>query len=54
MRSAGLLMKSGWDVLDWPYIRRLRQLPNTSVGVMVSSIVHCVMMQELAEHCSYK
>lgn len=31
----GLLLKSGWDVLDWPYIRRLPQLPNSSVGVMV-------------------
>jgi sulfate permease, SulP family len=38
--SAGLLMKSGWDVLDWPYLRRLHQLPNTSVAVMVSSAAH--------------
>jgi MFS superfamily sulfate permease-like transporter len=39
-------MKCGWDVLDWPYIRRLHQLPNTSVIVMVRNAIHCALLSE--------
>lgn len=31
----GLLLKSGWEVLDLPYLARARQLPAESVFVMV-------------------
>lgn len=33
----GLLMKSGWDVLDLPYLARFRQLPKESIFVMVGA-----------------
>lgn len=33
----GLLMKSGWDVLDLPYLARVKQLPKESIFVMVGA-----------------
>lgn len=40
---AGLLLKSGWEVLDLPYLARARQLPIESVFVMVRVTLHSTL-----------
>ncbi|ABC22706.1 SulP family inorganic anion transporter [Rhodospirillum rubrum] len=36
---AGILLKVGWDIIDWPYLRRLRQAPRDGVVTMVVVLV---------------
>ena len=31
---AGILMKVGWDIIDWSYLRRIRHAPRDKVAVM--------------------
>ena len=33
---AGVLLKSGWDIIDWKYILRARALSKSSVLIMVN------------------
>jgi SulP family sulfate permease len=35
---AAILMKVGWDIVDWGYLRRVRQLPLEKVVVMVVTL----------------
>jgi len=32
---AAILMKVGWDVIDWGYLKRIRRLPAEKVAVML-------------------
>lgn len=44
----GLLMKSGWDVLDLPYLARIKQLPKESVVVMTLVLFMTVFVDLIA------
>jgi len=45
---AGLLLKSGWEVLDLPYLARARQLPIESVFVMAVVLLMTVFVDLIA------
>ena len=32
---AGILFKVGWDIIDWNFLRRVRGMPRSAIGVMV-------------------
>ena len=36
---AGILVKIGWDVIDWRFLRRVRQLPRGHVAVMSMTLI---------------
>ena len=36
---AGILVKIGWDVIDWRFLRRVRQLPRGHVAVMAMTLI---------------
>jgi SulP family sulfate permease len=35
---AGILMKVGWDIIDWSYLRRIRHAPREKVVVMLVTL----------------
>jgi SulP family sulfate permease len=35
---AGILMKVGWDIIDWSYLRRIRHAPRDKVVVMLVTL----------------
>lgn len=35
---AGILLKVGWDIIDWGYLRRLRHAPRDKVAVMLITL----------------
>ena len=41
---AGILMKVGWDIIDWGYIRRCRRAPRDKVIVMAVTLVLTVFV----------
>jgi SulP family sulfate permease len=41
---AAILMKVGWDIVDWGYLRRARQLPIEKVVVMLVTLVLTVFV----------
>ncbi|KAK9842418.1 hypothetical protein WJX84_001428, partial [Apatococcus fuscideae] len=43
---AGVLLKSGWDIIDWKYIRRARALSKSSVLIM-ATVLLCTMFGDL-------
>jgi SulP family sulfate permease len=41
---AGILMKVGWDIIDWSYLRRIRHAPREKVVVMLVTLVLTVFV----------
>lgn len=36
---AGILLKVGYDIIDWNYVRRLHQVPRSGVLIMLTTLV---------------
>lgn len=41
---AGILLKVGWDIIDWGYLRRLARMPRDTVAVMIVTLVLTVFV----------
>lgn len=41
---AGILLKVGWDIIDWVHLKRLRHAPRDKVAVMVVTFVLTVLV----------
>lgn len=41
---AGILMKVGWDIIDWPYLKRIRRAPREKLAVMLVTMVLTVFV----------
>lgn len=41
---AGILLKVGYDIIDWPYLKRFRHAPRTDFAVMVVTLVLTVFV----------
>lgn len=41
---AGILMKVGWDIIDWQYLKRIRSAPREKVVVMAVTLVLTVFV----------
>ena len=44
---AGILLKVGTDIIDWDYLKRLKQLPRANIVIMVSVLVSTVVIDLL-------
>ena len=40
---AGILFKVGWDIIDWNFLRRLKGIPLSSIGVMILVMILTVI-----------
>jgi len=45
---AGILIKVGIDIIDWPFLRRVRQLPLLAVGLMMLVLLLTVFVNLIA------
>ena len=41
---AGILLKVGWDIIDWGYLKRLRRAPRDKIAVMLVTLVLTVFV----------
>lgn len=41
---AGILLKVGWDIIDWDYLRRLRRAPHSGIFVMFTVLLLTVLV----------
>jgi SulP family sulfate permease len=41
---AGILLKVGYDIIDWPYVRRAHQLPRAGVVIMLTTFAITVFV----------
>lgn len=41
---AGILMKVGWDIIDWQYLKRVRSAPREKLAVMIITLVLTVFV----------
>lgn len=41
---AGILMKVGWDIIDWPYLRKFRSAPRDKLVVMLVTMLLTVFV----------
>ncbi|NNE63410.1 MAG: SulP family inorganic anion transporter [Gammaproteobacteria bacterium] len=44
---AGILIKVGTDIIDWDYLKRLKQLPRANIVIMVSVLIATVLIDLL-------
>jgi len=41
---AGILLKVGYDIIDWPYLRRIRRVPRAGVVIMLTTLFMTVFV----------